>query len=1184
MATLSISAVNYDNLPQIRSLTAYAMFNDGRPLPLSGNIFWSFGPTITARYINGSSYTSTTSVVMSALSANLMVFTFQPSSYNFLTTGYSLLNYQISAVLPLSALSATYTQVADTFPSINIPSLRVNYESADRGTQFFRLTSATPFNASLSSNVTSYQLPLSSDYNLRYYVNGLSSLSSTTFLCSAVSIFGITASVSANTPSTSLSAWYSSHTVYNSITARFLSAFPAQPDFIAFPSSYFASPTSRVYLTLSNYTSSQGVSAYGEGHTEIFTVSAITQNVSCGWYFGETYTPTQYNSVSSADTLSWTLSVQSYPNNTYTVPIYQKINSGVNSISAIPFFYYDDVTGSKTTYPHVRTTVLSTDPTTELPSNTKYRQSIKMVPYAFDTSSVFGLYPGSNDAEVSLPTSSKQYFVADSNSSYSSLIGSVPHPFNVSRGSSQTWTVCSSNVWSNTIAAYKLSYSFPLEYTDTGTTIFTIPRYNSSTPVIVDFQDTLTGFISAAPYDWIPRSYPFHSKGSLNIVSNFTPKIFFSNKYVLSGTEVTFENDSIGLETLTKLVLDFDDGNVFTLTTPSAIATTVFKVTYTLPGWKNIVITSTRNGSTKDITSTFSKQLKCVTQYDVVDVASFRTENSPLNLPYTDVSIAPNEIVIDDNINANIKKIYDTILYLYDRADVYTSDGTELRGWLGNDSVASQAACALHTWSDWDARDHSTDLITWEDIDTILPSPMLSCGRWEQDMSTSTFSCLQKYCFDWRWDAMQGAISPVRVTWNATRSSDAYPKKWRFEECVTNGDSVIDVDCGFDALYWKINTPNLDTLYSTIPYTSYVASCDFTGLESVNNIIFASTSNKVFALSSDYTASAIRGALSFFDGVYRFQDIKNIAINSRQEVYVLDAVLNQVGVYTFNSSSALPWSLKLNWGGYGGPKSNNAYNNPTDIHVDAADYVYVTDSGNKCVKMYSDTGTWIKTFLFDGVPISAAVDRYAQVHVLFSDKIQTIKRDGTFLFEYTLNGLNPRKIDTNYNREILYVTYASSVEKYFRTGVFAGYLFSSLTNVNNIGAIAQDEFRNTLVGNNNLIVKYNDRMILKRNSGTLPDLFWKLEDLYIHREEYVQNWVYNKSFERLWDCVELLRNTLFFDDNTVCKKSVNYVYGKRDITVNQNELVSSVVINRCLKNIWVNLMTMIPYFDPNCLK
>ena len=87
--------------------------------------------------------------------------------------------------------------------------------------------------------------------------------------------------------------------------------------------------------------------------------------------------------------------------------------------------------------------------------------------------------------------------------------------------------------------------------------------------------------------------------------------------------------------------------------------------------------------------------------------------------------------------------------------------------------------------------------------------------------------------------------------------------------------------------------------------------------------------------------------------------------------------------------------------------------------------------------------------------------------------------------------------------------------------------------------------------------------------------------ILVHREEYVQPWVYLKSFHRLWDNIELLRSSLFYEISG-CRSFVSPKYLKQDLVIGQNEIVVNSVINRLSMQLWENLNAMFNYFDPSC--
>ena len=310
-------------------------------------------------------------------------------------------------------------------------------------------------------------------------------------------------------------------------------------------------------------------------------------------------------------------------------------------------------------------------------------------------------------------------------------------------------------------------------------------------------------------------------------------------------------------------------------------------------------------------------------------------------------------------------------------------------------------------------------------------------------------------------------------------------------------------------------------------------------------------------------------------------------MDSQGKIIVLDANLIQVSIYIITDGI---WELFVSWGGVGTASSRSRFLSPNDVHVDQFDNIWVTDTGAKVIKGFSNTGTWLITIKNDELdldtPLSMCVDSQNNIHILTTKQISVYTSEGVFLYSYDYKAYvtgSAVRINTSYNREIIYLCTDTQVIKFFRNGKFNGYIIESKACVNNITSIYQDEFRNLLITSNDKVLKYPDLMTLIPLKGPLPDYYWKLEDLYIHPEEYVQNWVYNKALQRLWDCIEIFRSTIMFTTNQgICKEYVPPRYQKEDILIGQNEIVTSTVVNRSLSYLWENFTSLIDYFDPSC--
>ena len=206
------------------------------------------------------------------------------------------------------------------------------------------------------------------------------------------------------------------------------------------------------------------------------------------------------------------------------------------------------------------------------------------------------------------------------------------------------------------------------------------------------------------------------------------------------------------------------------------------------------------------------------------------------------------------------------------------------------------------------------------------------------------------------------------------------------------------------------------------------------------------------------------------------------------------------------------------------------------------------------------------------------------MHILTTKSIRVYSYIGEFLFSYEYKNDSsaiPQKINASHNREVIYLALNTQVLKYFRNGLFFAYIFEDGEYGSNITSVFQDEYRNVLVTADDKVLKFPDLMLIRRQKGVLPNNFWKLEDILIHKEEYIQNWVYTKAFQRMWDNIEIFRNTIFFENN-YCKGYRPLVHNKDKLTIGQNEIVTSTAVNRCLGYLWDNFTTMIDYFNPDC--
>lgn len=722
---------------------------------------------------------------------------------------------------------------------------------------------------------------------------------------------------------------------------------------------------------------------------------------------------------------------------------------------------------------------------------------------------------------------------------------------------------------------------------------------NATQTIRCQISAEFTSNAIAAGYtnDWDPAETTFNQ--DFNIISVAPPEasIYTANRFVLTGTEVKFENLSERTNLLSATIIDLDDGK--TLTLYDGDADNDFTVSYDIIGSKTIRMSFYTNYDPNPITTVFPNIIQVLNNYDEVSPTEYRSTATPLSLPWPSrPQIGSNDWAVEDNINHWFKKFFENLEYLESRGRTYPATVSDYFGHLSVPPtvVGDLTACEIWTWEDLDCFNTSLPYsVTWRDV-LSAEDPVDESGKFvQQGCSTwQTYECTNRqinpicyglYDVEWSWRSRKVGNSLTPITWKQTAClahNGEFPKRWYFEPA--EGQFFVACNEG----RWNVNIPKLDTFYDPIANSAVQARCIYYSIASRNNILYIAQKTQLRL----YDATREANFFDFqdtIDGVVSFSDIKSVCLDSIGKIYVLDGILSQVAVYSYERDTPGDnFKLFTIWGGFGTAISNTKFSQPNDLHIDQLDNVWVTDTGNGCVKHYSNTGSWIRTFVDDSlkqeVPLSTAVDSQRNVHILTRESIRVYSYSGEFLFAYSFKyytSAEPRKINTSYNREVIYFAADTQVLKYFRNGVFYAYVVRDKENVNNITGLYQDEFRNLLITTNDKVLKYPDIMTIRRLKGTLPDSYWKLEDILIHKEEYIQNWVYTKAFQRMWDNIEIFRNTILFE-NSFCKGYRPPVHGKEKMIIGQNEIVTSTVVSRALGYLWDNLTTLLDYFDPSC--
>src|SRR4051812_10111307 len=120
---------------------------------------------------------------------------------------------------------------------------------------------------------------------------------------------------------------------------------------------------------------------------------------------------------------------------------------------------------------------------------------------------------------------------------------------------------------------------------------------------------------------------------------------------------------------------------------------------------------------------------------------------------------------------------------------------------------------------------------------------------------------------------------------------------------------------------------------------------------------------------------------SYGTGNGQFISPSGIAVDSSDNVYVVDAGNNRIQKFTNNGT------FITTWGSYG--TGNGQFISPSGIAVDSSDNVYVVDAGNNRIQKFTNNGTFITTWGSYGTgngqfisPSGIAVDSSDNVYVV----------------------------------------------------------------------------------------------------------------------------------------------------------------------------------------------------------
>jgi hypothetical protein len=392
-------------------------------------------------------------------------------------------------------------------------------------------------------------------------------------------------------------------------------------------------------------------------------------------------------------------------------------------------------------------------------------------------------------------------------------------------------------------------------------------------------------------------------------------------------------------------------------------------------------------------------------------------------------------------------------------------------------------------------------------------------------------------------------------------------------------------------------------------------------------IIFTSTASVLLAYRSNNTFTSIVSTLST-NTVYQGSNIPwtrihDIVIGDNNALYVLDQGSNSIVQYDASgllTNSNLLQNILVyqnSIGGLGTFTDNTKFNTPTSIdYFDSI--VYVLDAGNSCIKTYDRNLNWLLTYrlfrdFLSAGPVQINHDNFGNKYVLNSNWT-VYKYNNDFTTKQILDftplsaaGINVRRIvfspsDSN----VFYFVTDNTIYKKLVNNpddTVGNYLLNRFNFSNNEQFTA---FTSVSASVNNIAYDYNFLLSNSANAGKISlyqdnlnvtsvltnDVFdvYSLSGVVIDKEEYLQNWVINKSISKLLMNHMRLRDNIsskfLYDQSTIPGDTLlagtRYLLPielaalnfNQDVTnfIGANEIFQNNIINRPFENIF-NIQT-----------
>ena len=403
---------------------------------------------------------------------------------------------------------------------------------------------------------------------------------------------------------------------------------------------------------------------------------------------------------------------------------------------------------------------------------------------------------------------------------------------------------------------------------------------------------------------------------------------------------------------------------------------------------------------------------------------------------------------------------------------------------------------------------------------------------------------------------------------------------------------VGDYMYGSKQMFGMVNTGRTDISTeqsgSLSNSSSILSDCGAVAFDDDAGCMYVVNQGKIYVVGKTST-NALKYVIDHSKMNEKVTSLRGVTVDSLGNIYTIAPDINKIIVFNKYDNSDYPCRYVTEWGGYGGATAHLKFRNPNDLCVDADDNIWVADTGNKVVKKYTKSGSWLMTIsVFDGLGedadtgiISLDVDYDGRIHVLTPSAVFVYDTDGTTYNIYTIDSENeiPVTIRKMSGAKYMYIAYSTHIDKVNLTGGVVSKFGYEIINAN-FGGLYHDSKRNLYISNGKNVIVYLDGVMINRvASENYKEFLWDMNEIYINQNENVQDWVINMSLHKLYDNFDLFRYSLFGrvgyvnEDGIETLQAVDFHPGdyktlvftpKDNIFIGINELVTSDVINRCV--------------------